>query len=199
VSQRYSGSCRELCLLGDRFCMVFAMAFFAMQPSTTLLHTLPTARALAVLFRRQEHLKRHYRSLHTHDKPFECTDCDEKFSRSDNLSQHQRTQGILIRRNTIKMSVKAAQYNFSIPESRGSTLLTRVRVTKASRTFLPDSSPCSSGPIAVAARVPSTTHLGSCRRHILGTIVDMVWVHRNTTKMFARVFQYNAAFHHSNN
>ncbi|KAG9804283.1 hypothetical protein KCU98_g22936, partial [Aureobasidium melanogenum] len=41
----------------------------------------------------QEHLKRHYRSLHTHDKPFECTDCGKKFSRSDNLSQHQRTHG----------------------------------------------------------------------------------------------------------
>jgi hypothetical protein len=44
-------------------------------------------------FRRQEHLKRHYRSLHTHDKPFECLDCGKKFSRSDNLSQHQRTHG----------------------------------------------------------------------------------------------------------
>ncbi|KAJ9647229.1 hypothetical protein H2199_002216 [Coniosporium tulheliwenetii] len=40
-----------------------------------------------------EHLKRHYRSLHTHEKPFECTDCGKKFSRSDNLSQHQRTHG----------------------------------------------------------------------------------------------------------
>ncbi|KAH7035178.1 uncharacterized protein B0I36DRAFT_360590 [Microdochium trichocladiopsis] len=44
-------------------------------------------------FRRQEHLKRHYRSLHTHDKPFECTDCGKKFSRSDNLAQHARTHG----------------------------------------------------------------------------------------------------------
>lgn len=44
-------------------------------------------------FRRQEHLKRHYRSLHTHDKPFECLDCGKKFSRSDNLSQHARTHG----------------------------------------------------------------------------------------------------------
>ncbi|KAL8659723.1 MAG: hypothetical protein Q9226_000279 [Calogaya cf. arnoldii] len=44
-------------------------------------------------FRRQEHLKRHYRSLHTHDKPFECNDCGKKFSRSDNLSQHARTHG----------------------------------------------------------------------------------------------------------
>jgi 5-methylcytosine-specific restriction endonuclease McrA len=44
-------------------------------------------------FRRQEHLKRHYRSLHTQEKPFECHDCGKKFSRSDNLSQHARTHG----------------------------------------------------------------------------------------------------------
>jgi hypothetical protein len=44
-------------------------------------------------FRRQEHLKRHYRSLHTSEKPFECEDCGKKFSRSDNLAQHQRTHG----------------------------------------------------------------------------------------------------------
>lgn len=45
-------------------------------------------------FRRQEHLKRHYRSLHTQDKPFNCHECGKKFSRSDNLSQHARTHGI---------------------------------------------------------------------------------------------------------
>lgn len=44
-------------------------------------------------FRRQEHLKRHYRSLHTQEKPFECADCGKKFSRSDNLAQHARTHG----------------------------------------------------------------------------------------------------------
>merc|ERR1711939_1007629 len=57
-------------------------------PSKTFVCTLCSRR-----FRRQEHLKRHYRSLHTHEKPFECTDCGKKFSRSDNLSQHQRTHG----------------------------------------------------------------------------------------------------------
>lgn len=58
------------------------------DPSKTFVCTLCNRR-----FRRQEHLKRHYRSLHTHDKPFECNDCGKKFSRSDNLAQHQRTHG----------------------------------------------------------------------------------------------------------
>ena len=58
------------------------------DPSKTFVCTLCSRR-----FRRQEHLKRHYRSLHTHEKPFECGDCGKKFSRSDNLSQHQRTHG----------------------------------------------------------------------------------------------------------
>ena len=44
-------------------------------------------------FRRQEHLKRHVRSLHTQEKPFECADCGKTFSRSDNLAQHARTHG----------------------------------------------------------------------------------------------------------
>ncbi|KAI9371002.1 hypothetical protein BJX61DRAFT_544067 [Aspergillus egyptiacus] len=56
------------------------------DPSKTFVCTLCSRR-----FRRQEHLKRHYRSLHTQDKPFECNECGKKFSRSDNLAQHART------------------------------------------------------------------------------------------------------------
>lgn len=56
------------------------------DPSKTFVCTLCSRR-----FRRQEHLKRHYRSLHTEDKPFECHECGKKFSRSDNLAQHART------------------------------------------------------------------------------------------------------------
>jgi hypothetical protein len=58
------------------------------DPSKTFACTLCSRK-----FRRQEHLKRHYRSLHTGEKPFECQDCGKKFSRSDNLAQHQRTHG----------------------------------------------------------------------------------------------------------
>ncbi|KAG9002771.1 hypothetical protein FRB94_004718 [Tulasnella sp. JGI-2019a] len=41
-------------------------------------------------FRRGEHLKRHVRSLHTHDKPERCTHpgCGKEFSRKDNMQQH---------------------------------------------------------------------------------------------------------------
>lgn len=39
-------------------------------------------------FKRQEHLKRHFRSLHTFEKPYTCNVCNKKFSRSDNLNQH---------------------------------------------------------------------------------------------------------------
>ena len=35
-------------------------------------------------FKRQEHLKRHVRSLHMCEKPYECSICGKKFSRSDN-------------------------------------------------------------------------------------------------------------------
>ncbi|RKF80677.1 C2H2 finger domain transcription factor sebA [Golovinomyces cichoracearum] len=58
------------------------------DPSKTFLCELCPQR-----FRRQEHLKRHFRSLHTEDRPFECQECGKKFSRSDNLSQHARTHG----------------------------------------------------------------------------------------------------------
>lgn len=39
-------------------------------------------------FKRQEHLKRHFRSLHTAERPYDCPICQKKFSRTDNLNQH---------------------------------------------------------------------------------------------------------------
>ncbi|KAM0754914.1 hypothetical protein T439DRAFT_377320 [Meredithblackwellia eburnea MCA 4105] len=43
-------------------------------------------------FKRSEHLKRHVRSIHTHEKPFQCQwpSCGKYFSRHDNLNQHLR-------------------------------------------------------------------------------------------------------------
>ncbi|KAG1437155.1 hypothetical protein G6F56_013242 [Rhizopus delemar] len=45
------------------------------------------------VFGRQEHVKRHIRSIHTKEKPFVCpySRCQKKFARSDNLNQHIRT------------------------------------------------------------------------------------------------------------
>lgn len=42
-------------------------------------------------FKRQEHLKRHNRLVHSTERPFGCDLCEKKFSRGDNLAQHLRT------------------------------------------------------------------------------------------------------------
>jgi hypothetical protein len=93
------------------------------DPSKTFVCTLCNRR-----FRRQEHLKRHYRSLHTHDKPFECTDCGKKFSRSDNLSQHQRTHGTgavvlgVMDHNDVQLQAPAGAYDNQDPAMLGEVL-----------------------------------------------------------------------------
>lgn len=93
------------------------------DPSKTFICTLCSRR-----FRRQEHLKRHYRSLHTHEKPFACADCGKKFSRSDNLSQHQRTHGTgaivmgVLDESQVHMHQEDAAYDTPDPGALGAIL-----------------------------------------------------------------------------
>ncbi|GAA5970205.1 hypothetical protein JCM8115_000774 [Rhodotorula mucilaginosa] len=56
----------------------------------TTVHTCPAENCTAA-FKRSEHLRRHYKSVHRGEKPFPCTvaGCGKMFSRKDNLQQHQ--------------------------------------------------------------------------------------------------------------
>ncbi|GAA6059668.1 hypothetical protein JCM10212_000055 [Sporobolomyces blumeae] len=64
------------------------------EPSATgkakKVHTCP-AENCGAAFKRSEHLKRHYKSVHRGEKPFPCNvqKCGKSFSRKDNLQQHQ--------------------------------------------------------------------------------------------------------------
>jgi len=84
------------------------------DPSKTFVCHICTRR-----FRRQEHLKRHFRSLHTKDKPFSCDECGKKFSRSDNLSQHARTHGSSIQMSLIDGSEMMGQEGMEHLQDRG--------------------------------------------------------------------------------
>lgn len=120
------------------------------DPSKTFVCTLCSRR-----FRRQEHLKRHYRSLHTHEKPFECTDCGKKFSRSDNLSQHQRTHGA----GTMVMGVlpQPNEHQAPIESVNGGEAGSIIRPKNEQYQLQPTSSELGAMLFDVAARVPSSS------------------------------------------
>ncbi|GAA5859287.1 hypothetical protein JCM8547_008953 [Rhodosporidiobolus lusitaniae] len=56
----------------------------------TAVHACP-AEGCTAAFKRSEHLRRHYKSVHRGEKPWPCTieGCGKSFSRKDNLQQHQ--------------------------------------------------------------------------------------------------------------
>ena len=51
-------------------------------------------------FGRLEHLRRHERSLHSDDKPFQCPYCEKRFPRQDNYRAHKDTHAKSNGRNT---------------------------------------------------------------------------------------------------
>ncbi|GAA5879596.1 hypothetical protein JCM8547_001089 [Rhodosporidiobolus lusitaniae] len=56
----------------------------------TAMHACP-AKGCTAAFKRSEHLRRHYKSVHRGEKPWPCTivGCGKSFSRKDNLQQYQ--------------------------------------------------------------------------------------------------------------
>lgn len=57
--------------------------------SSEKIYTCPLPQC-ARLFKRLEHLKRHFRT-HTMERPYSCNMCGKHFSRTDNLAQHKKT------------------------------------------------------------------------------------------------------------
>ncbi|BGP51929.1 CRISPR system Cascade subunit CasD [Rhodotorula kratochvilovae] len=61
-----------------------------LSKASASVHKCPAENCKAA-FKRSEHLRRHYKSVHRGEKPFPCTvaGCGKTFSRKDNLQQHQ--------------------------------------------------------------------------------------------------------------
>lgn len=96
MDEDYQGSRLELAAMNAGLAIINPHNLFQQSnhshhehSSTEKIYTCPLPQC-ARLFKRLEHLKRHFRT-HTMERPYSCNMCGKHFSRTDNLAQHKKT------------------------------------------------------------------------------------------------------------